>query len=227
MKQSNKTYMQKKYLLFIGILIVAMVIVISVGIFACTYFTTQKNQQKNNVSAGQSIGVRDFVGPRSNIEAGTPTQSGFNTFSVVVLGVISRSGQPTLSEFQWLKNNGWKGVVDLRTAGEYNEIANDRDIKGFSDLGFNYLWLQIPDGSFPTDDQAKQFIAFVTNPANQPVQVHCRAGVGRTGVMIALYRYQIQAWTMDQAIFESRLYNGGVNSSQAAWLNHWAADNPH
>jgi hypothetical protein len=32
---------------------------------------------------------------------------------------------------------------------------------------------------------------------------------------------------MDQAIFESRLYNGGVNSSQAAWLNHWAADNPH
>jgi protein tyrosine/serine phosphatase len=147
-------------------------------------------------------------------------------FSIVVPGEIYRSGQPTLSEFKWLKNNGWKSIVDLRTFGEYGETANDQDIMGFSDLGFNYLSLQIVDNSTPTDRQVEQFIYFVTNPSNQPVEVHCRAGIGRTGIMIAIYRYQVQGWPMEKAIAESKLYSGGVNSVQETWLKHWASKNP-
>ena len=166
-----------------------------------------------------------FVGPRGNTAASAPAEKGFNTFAIIIPGVISRSGQPTLAEFQWLKDNGWKSVVDLRPAHEYDEIASDQDIKGFSDLGFNYLSLPIVDGSVPTEAQVKQFLAFVTDHNNQPIEVHCRAGIGRTGVMIALYRYKVQGWPMDQAIAESKLYNGGINSDQAAWLNHFAVTN--
>jgi hypothetical protein len=45
--------------------------------------------------------------------------------------------------------------------------------------------------------------------------------------MVALYRYQIQGWPIDQAIAESKLYGGGVNSEQILWLNHWVINNPH
>ena len=152
----------------------------------------------------------------------TPDDSGFLSFAISVPNVISRSGQPTIIGFRRLKDHGWKGVVDLRVGGEGGQIGDDTNIQGFNELDFNYLALPIVDGSVPSDQQAQEFLEFVTNPLNQPVHVHCHAGVGRTGVMIALYRYMVQGWPIDEAIGESRLFSGGVNEIQKNWLERWA-----
>ncbi len=169
-------------------------------------------------SASQII----FVGPRKNIPIDAPRAYGFWSFALPVTGKLSRSGQPLLSEFRWLKQQGWKSVVDLRVDGERREVSDDRKIAGFNSLGFHYLSLPIRDGSPPTEQQALTFLRFVTAASNQPVHVHCRGGYGRTGTMIALYRYSVQGWSMNQAIQESRLFNGGVSSSQVRWLQRWA-----
>jgi protein-tyrosine phosphatase len=129
-----------------------------------------------------------------------------------------------MSGFTWMKQNGWKGDVDLRVTGDHGDVADDAKLPGFSALGLNYLHLEIIDGHAPTADQANQFLSFVTNPANQPVEVHCRGGYGRAGTMVALYRYAVQGWPMDQAIAESRLFSGGVSEAQKAWLLQWAKD---
>jgi len=156
-----------------------------------------------------------YVGPRQNISFEAPGDSGFCSFAIPVTNIISRSGQPTINEFCWLKDHGWKSVVDLR-------ISNDAKIQGFNELHFNYLVLPIVDNTAPSDQQAQKFLKFVTNPINQPVHIHCHAGIGRTGVMIALYRYMVQGWPMDKAISESRLFGGGVNQIQENWLKIWA-----
>lgn len=163
-----------------------------------------------------------LIGPRDNLATSTPKVYGFWSFAILNKEKISRSGQPLLSEFKWLKNNGWKSIVDLRVDGEYKEISDDKKIKGFNDLEFHYLYLPIRDGGVPTLKQAQQFLKFVTDPVNQPVHVHCRGGYGRTGIMIALYRYTVDGWTMPQAIAESRLYHGGIDSQQKQWLMNWA-----
>ena len=77
-----------------------------------------------------------YIGPRGGTVTSTPKAYGFWSFSVIDGGKISRSGQPLLSEFKWLKNNSWQSVVDLRVDGEYKEVSNDQKVKGFKALGF-------------------------------------------------------------------------------------------
>jgi protein tyrosine/serine phosphatase len=182
------------------------------------------------VQASQSNSISDtyigpeiiFSGPRQKVSPEMPDDPGFSSFATSIPNVISRSGQPTIIGFRWLKDHGWKGIVDLRVGGENGQIGDDTNIQGFNELHFNYLTLPIADGSVPSDQQAHKFLEFVTNPLNQPIHVHCRAGVGRTGLMIALYRYMVQGWPIDEAISESRLFSGGVNAIQKNWLERWA-----
>lgn len=167
-----------------------------------------------------------FVGPRENIPNDAPKAYGFWSFAVPVADVLSRSGQPLASEFVWLRERGWKSVVNLRTDGERGEIGDDAKLPGFTNLGFTYLQLPLTDGHPPTDEQAERFLRFVTNPENQPAHVHCRGGIGRAGTMVALYRYAVQGWPMELAINESRAFQGGVSMAQAAWLKQWAQRRP-
>jgi protein tyrosine/serine phosphatase len=162
-----------------------------------------------------------FIGPRQNIASNTPKEYGFWSFSILKKSVLSRSGQPTIGEFRWLKKKGWKGIIDLRFDGEYNEVADDAKLPGFNKLGFNYLYLPIRDGQPPTEKQALAFLKFVQDQNNQPVHIHCRGGYGRTGTMAALYRFEIDKWPMAKAIAESRLYHGGISKAQEKWLNAW------
>lgn len=178
----------------------------------------------NSAMAGD-LTTSALIGPRQNIGTSTPKAYGFWSFSIPKPGIFSRSGQPTISEFKWLKSNGWKSVVNLRFDGEYKEVADDAKLPGFKKLGFNYLRLPIKDGRPPTEKQARAFLKFIQDPENQPVHIHCRGGYGRTGTMVALYRYEIDKWPMEKAIAESRLYHGGVSAAQKKWLLDWEKKN--
>jgi protein tyrosine/serine phosphatase len=63
----------------------------------------------------------------------------------------------------------------------------------------------------PTAAQLEEFLSIVTNPANQPVYVHCVGGRHRTGVMTAVYRMTQDGWTALQAFKEMKQYKFGAD----------------
>jgi protein-tyrosine phosphatase len=96
-----------------------------------------------------------------------------------------------------LHASGYKSVVNLC-------MENDDDTPRAAALGMNSLHIPILDNTAPTEGQVKQFLDYVTNPANQPAYVHCEAGQGRTGVMSACYRMAVDGWSPDAAIAEAK-----------------------
>jgi hypothetical protein len=159
------------------------------------------------------------VPPRTDLPPGAPSGQGMTLFSVVSPGVLARAGTPDAAGFNWLKLHGWKSVIDLRT-------TDDNTYSDFVANHFQYQWLPIEAGLAPTPDQARTFLCFVVNPANQPVLVHDNSGAERVSIFVALYRYAAQGWPMDAAVKEEKLYGDALNLEELTFLQAWANQYP-
>jgi atypical dual specificity phosphatase len=84
-------------------------------------------------------------------------------------------------ELTTLHSSGVRAVVSLLN------IPSDALV--YESAGFAFLCLPVPDGGAPTIEQATEFVCFITEQRakGRPVAVHCEAGLGRTGTMLAAY----------------------------------------
>jgi protein tyrosine/serine phosphatase len=59
----------------------------------------------------------------------------------------------------------------------------------------------------PKDRQLEEFLKIANDPATGKFYVHCKAGIHRTGVAGAIYRFRNYEWNYDQAYREMKNYN--------------------
>jgi tyrosine-protein phosphatase SIW14 len=127
----------------------------------------------------------------TTLPASMPAVPGFARVS----DTLYRGAQPAEEGFAQLQKLGIKTVVSLR----YLE-SDQEDIEG---LGLRYVHLHF-NPFHPEEEDVVDFLNVVTDPDNQPVFVHCRQGVDRTGMMVAIYRVVVQDWPRQQAIDEMK-----------------------
>jgi CheY-like chemotaxis protein len=100
------------------------------------------------------------------------------------------------------------------------------DAKVYDSAGFAFQCLPVPDGGAPTAEQAAEFAAFVDQKLHEgkPVAVHCEAGLGRTGTMIASYLIW-KGSTAESAINQVRAVERSAVETlrQIRFLEEWAA----
>jgi protein tyrosine/serine phosphatase len=111
---------------------------------------------------------------------------------------IYRGGQPEGDEYERLAAVGIKTVIDLREDAErYARRATER-------AGMRYINLRLNSKRPPTTEESNLFLGLVNDPGNWPVFVHCAGGRHRTGVLIAVYRMEIDGWNVERAYREMK-----------------------
>ena len=112
---------------------------------------------------------------------------------------VATGGQPTPEAFGKLAAQGFRAVLNLRTAAEGADPEREREL--VEKAGLRYISLPVV-GSAPKPEQAAEFIKIVKDPANQPMLIHC-GSANRVGGFWMIYRVVEQGWAEDKALEEA------------------------
>lgn len=118
-------------------------------------------------------------------------------FSWLIEEKLAGSGMPTTSEeLDWILKQGVKSIVTM--------TENSLPDSWIKDV--NYLHVPTPDLTAPDMDRIDTAVEFIheqiTN--NEAVMVHCAAGMGRAGTILACYLVKYQKHSAKDAIQKIR-----------------------
>ena len=134
-------------------------------------------------------------------------QAEMRNFRVVREGVLYRSGQMSLSALKRIVHDyGIRTIVCLRDG---NTRADAQEEKYCQKEELNYVRIpplhwEVENGRAPVDEGIRKFLEVVRDPKQQPVLIHCFAGIHRTGGYCAVFRMECDGWSNDRAIDEMK-----------------------
>ena len=128
-------------------------------------------------------------------------------FSWVIENKLAGSGMPTtINEINWILNQGVKSIITMTENALPESWVTDT----------KYLHVPTEDLGAPDIDQIEKTVDFIHERINnnEPVMVHCAAGIGRTGTILACYLIKYHKYSANNAIKQIRKERPGSIQSE-------------
>jgi tyrosine-protein phosphatase SIW14 len=110
---------------------------------------------------------------------------------------IFRGAQPRPEGYQALKTMGIRTVINLRLRHSERQAVEAAGMRS----------IEIPMQTTKVNaETVRRVVALMTDPGNQPVFVHCAHGQDRTGIVVAVYRMEIDGWSNSEAEAEMQAF---------------------
>jgi protein tyrosine/serine phosphatase len=118
-------------------------------------------------------------------------QASPNHFLTVTPGVLYRSGLLRSQNLEYVFDKyGIKTVVNLIDPGPKNAQQLGEEMRIAAERGVRFVDMPMVPETPPSDEQLASWLALIDDPSNHPVLVHCKHGVVRTGMMVAVYEVE-------------------------------------
>ncbi len=129
-------------------------------------------------------------------------------FSWLISDKLAGSGMPTsVSEIDWILKQGVKSIVTMTESSLPDSWT--KNVK--------YLHVPTEDYSAPDIEQIDVTVEFIQKriESNEPVMVHCAAGMGRAGTILACYIVKYHKMSAKDAIQKVRKERPGSIQSES------------
>jgi tyrosine-protein phosphatase SIW14 len=130
---------------------------------------------------------------------------------------LYRSGQPRAGGLKRLRDLGINTIINLRGASKTTR-AEEAEARA---IGLNYFNVSLPNWGRPQDARVRRILEIIAAPDNGRVLVHCKDGVDRTGMIVAIYRMTHEGWRSDEALVEAE--RNGMRRYQV-WMRDYTED---
>ena len=165
-------------------------LILALVLGACSGVTSIEPDSQNGLNAGNHLGESE----QSQSNVSPPNVANYTQ----VNDTVACAGETPPEAMAELKQRGFVSIINFRTANERGATPENGQAAAEA-VGLKYFHMPFRT---PTTDIVERFLTTVSEPANQPIYIHC-GSANRVGAMWLIKRIKQDGWDVDRAIAEA------------------------